>query len=52
MPFQEFFLTVKDALRSGYDEGCGGSWGKEEQQLSAKFSSVKEQVHTCLCGKF
>lgn len=47
--FNEFFLTVKDALRSGYDEGCGGEWGPEEQQLSAKISSVKEQVHAALC---
>ncbi|XP_028156308.1 cysteine--tRNA ligase, cytoplasmic isoform X4 [Ostrinia furnacalis] len=47
--FNEFFLTVKDALRSGYDEGCGGAWGPEEQQLSSKLSSVKEQVHAALC---
>ncbi|XP_075972800.1 cysteine--tRNA ligase, cytoplasmic [Anticarsia gemmatalis] len=47
--FNEFFLTVKDALRSGYDEGCGGEWGPEEQQLSAKLSAVKEQVHAALC---
>lgn len=48
---QEFFLTVKDALRSGYEEGCGGVWGPEEQQLASKLSSVKEQVHAALCGK-
>ncbi|XP_026747032.1 cysteine--tRNA ligase, cytoplasmic [Trichoplusia ni] len=47
--FNEFFLTVKDALRSGYDEGCGGVWDAEEQQLSAKLTSVKEQVHAALC---
>ncbi|CAH0397272.1 unnamed protein product [Chilo suppressalis] len=47
--FNEFFLTVKDALRSGYDEGCGGVWGPDEQQLAAKLSSVKEQVHSALC---
>ncbi|XP_068627700.1 cysteine--tRNA ligase, cytoplasmic [Battus philenor] len=47
--FNEFFLTVKDALRSGYEEGCGGVWGQEEQNLSAKLSAVKEQVHTALC---
>ncbi|XP_045533882.1 cysteine--tRNA ligase, cytoplasmic [Papilio machaon] len=47
--FNEFFLTVKDALRSGYDEGCGGQWGPEEQQLAAKLSTVKEQVHAALC---
>ncbi|KAL4703377.1 hypothetical protein ACJJTC_011166 [Scirpophaga incertulas] len=47
--FNEFFLTVKDALRSGFDEGCGGSWGPEEQLLSAKLSSVKEQVHAAFC---
>ncbi|XP_037302577.1 cysteine--tRNA ligase, cytoplasmic-like [Manduca sexta] len=42
--FNEFFLTVKDALRNGYDEGCGGSWGPEEKQLSAKLTAVKEQT--------
>ncbi|CAH2268188.1 jg8194 [Pararge aegeria aegeria] len=47
--FNEFFLTVKDAIRSGYDEGCGGAWGAEEQQLLAKLSAVKEQVHAALC---
>ncbi|CAH2091865.1 unnamed protein product [Euphydryas editha] len=47
--FNEFFLTVKDALRSGYDEGCGGAWGPEEQQLAAKLSTAKEQVHIALC---
>ncbi|XP_041972684.1 cysteine--tRNA ligase, cytoplasmic [Aricia agestis] len=47
--FNEFFLTVKDALRSGYDEASGGSWGLEEQQLSAKLSATKEQVHAALC---
>ncbi|KAL0883813.1 hypothetical protein ABMA27_015903 [Loxostege sticticalis] len=47
--FNEFFLTVKDALRSGYEEGCGGVWGPEEQQLASKLSSVKEQVHAALC---
>ncbi|KAG6453785.1 hypothetical protein O3G_MSEX008331 [Manduca sexta] len=47
--FNEFFLTVKDALRNGYDEGCGGSWGPEEKQLSAKLTAVKEQVHAALC---
>lgn len=48
---QEFFLTVKDAIRSGYDEGCGGAWGPHEQQLAAKLSAAKEQVHAALCGK-
>ncbi|KAM3968100.1 LOW QUALITY PROTEIN: cysteine--tRNA ligase, cytoplasmic [Aphomia sociella] len=47
--FNEFFLTVKDALRSGYAEGCGGIWGPEEQQLSDKLTQVKEQVHAALC---
>ncbi|XP_052751612.1 cysteine--tRNA ligase, cytoplasmic-like [Galleria mellonella] len=47
--FNEFFLTVKDALRSGYAEGNGGSWGPEEQQLSSKLTQVKEQVHAALC---
>lgn len=47
--FNEFFLTVKDAIRSGYEEGCGGSWDEEEQQLYAKISAAKEQVHACLC---
>lgn len=47
--FNEFFLTVKDALRSGYQEGCGGQWGPEEQTLAAKLTSVKEQVHEALC---
>ncbi|CAK1578254.1 unnamed protein product [Parnassius mnemosyne] len=47
--FNEFFLTVKDALRSGYEEGCGGLWGPEEQHLSAKLSAVKDQVHAALC---
>ncbi|CAG9791900.1 unnamed protein product [Diatraea saccharalis] len=47
--FNEFFLTVKDALRSGYDEGCGGTWALEEQQLAAKLSAAKEQVHAALC---
>ncbi|XP_045492463.1 cysteine--tRNA ligase, cytoplasmic [Colias croceus] len=47
--FNEFFLTVKDALRSGYDEGCGGEWSPEEQQLSNKIATVKEQVHAALC---
>ncbi|XP_046978679.1 cysteine--tRNA ligase, cytoplasmic [Vanessa cardui] len=47
--FNEFFLTVKDALRSGYDEGSGGPWGPEEQLLSAKLSNAKEQVHRALC---
>lgn len=46
--FNEFFLTVKDAIRSGYEEGCGGSWDEEEQQLYAKISAAKEQVHACL----
>lgn len=41
---------MKDALRSGYQEGCGGEWGPEEQQLAAKITSVKEQVHAALCG--
>ncbi|KAJ8724948.1 hypothetical protein PYW07_015906 [Mythimna separata] len=50
--FNEFFLTVKDALRSGYDEGCGGVWDAEELQLSNKLSAVKEQVHAALCGEF
>ncbi|XP_050676965.1 cysteine--tRNA ligase, cytoplasmic [Leptidea sinapis] len=47
--FNEFFLTVKDAIRSGYDEGCGGVWTDSEQQLSAKLTAVKEQVHEALC---
>ncbi|XP_047023337.1 cysteine--tRNA ligase, cytoplasmic [Helicoverpa zea] len=47
--FNEFFLTVKDALRSGYDEGCGGVWDAEERALSNKLSAVKEQVHAALC---
>ncbi|XP_059060024.1 cysteine--tRNA ligase, cytoplasmic-like [Achroia grisella] len=47
--FNEFFLTVKDALRSGYAEGSGGCWGPEEQQLSTKFTQVQEQVHAALC---
>ncbi|XP_026763086.2 cysteine--tRNA ligase, cytoplasmic isoform X2 [Galleria mellonella] len=47
--FNEFFLTVKDALRSGYAEGHGGCWGPEEQQLSAKLTKAKEQVHAALC---
>ncbi|KOB79473.1 Cysteinyl-tRNA synthetase [Operophtera brumata] len=48
--FNEFFLTVKDAIRSGYAEGCGGAWCAEEQQLSDKYSAAKEQVHAALCG--
>lgn len=47
--FNEFFLTVKDALRSGYAEGCGGGWRADDQQLAAKLSAVKEQVHAALC---
>ncbi|XP_022114534.2 cysteine--tRNA ligase, cytoplasmic [Pieris rapae] len=47
--FNEFFLTVKDALRSGYDDGCGGCWDDFEQQLSNKLTSVKAQVHAALC---
>ncbi|CAK1551714.1 unnamed protein product [Leptosia nina] len=47
--FNEFFLTVKDSLRNGYDEGCGGVWDEQEQQLSDKLSAVKEQVHEALC---
>lgn len=47
--FNEFFLTVKDALRSGYDEGCGGVWDEQEQQLSNKLTAAKEQVHAALC---
>lgn len=43
-------MTVKDALRSGYDEGCGGAWHPEEQQLANKFKLAKEQVHAALCG--
>lgn len=47
--FNEFFLTVKDALRSSYDEGCGGGWEPEEQRLFAKLSMAKDQVHAALC---
>ncbi|GBP43426.1 Cysteine--tRNA ligase, cytoplasmic [Eumeta japonica] len=47
--FNEYFLTVKDAMRSGYDEGCGGVWEAEEQQLHRKLCDVKAQVHAALC---
>ncbi|XP_052738047.1 cysteine--tRNA ligase, cytoplasmic [Bicyclus anynana] len=47
--FNEFFLTVKDAIRAGYDSGCGGAWNAEDQQLWSKLSSAKEQVHAALC---
>ncbi|XP_073963672.1 cysteine--tRNA ligase, cytoplasmic [Choristoneura fumiferana] len=47
--FNEFFLTVKDALRAGYDEGCGGEWRDEERALAGKLSATKEQVHAALC---
>ncbi|XP_013185921.2 cysteine--tRNA ligase, cytoplasmic isoform X2 [Amyelois transitella] len=47
--FNEFFLTVKDALRSGYAEGCGGGWGAAERALADKLSAVREQVHAALC---
>ncbi|XP_045763449.1 cysteine--tRNA ligase, cytoplasmic [Maniola jurtina] len=47
--FNEFFLTVKDAIRSGYDAGCGGAWGSPERQLAARLSATKEQVHAALC---
>ncbi|XP_061706093.1 cysteine--tRNA ligase, cytoplasmic [Cydia pomonella] len=47
--FNEFFLTVKDAMRAGYDEGCGGSWGDEERVLAAKLQATKDQVHAALC---
>lgn len=49
--FQEFFLTVKDALRCGYDADCGGVWEPAEQALFTKLSAVKEQVHAALCGQ-
>ncbi|XP_049865234.1 cysteine--tRNA ligase, cytoplasmic [Pectinophora gossypiella] len=47
--FNEFFLTVKDALRSGYGEGCGGGWSADEQLLAGKLSAAKEQVHAAFC---
>ncbi|CAG9090789.1 unnamed protein product [Plutella xylostella] len=47
--FNEFFLTVKDAIRSGYDEGCGGAWGAAEQVLASKLSRAREGVHAALC---
>lgn len=50
--FNEFFLTVKDALRAGYQEGFGGPWNPEEQQLAHKLSAARAQVHAALCGTY
>ncbi|KAJ2950710.1 hypothetical protein O0L34_g8970 [Tuta absoluta] len=47
--FNEFFLTVKDAMRSGYDEGNGGPWSAADDALASKLSQAKEQVHIALC---
>ncbi|XP_053600485.1 cysteine--tRNA ligase, cytoplasmic [Plodia interpunctella] len=47
--FNEFFLTVKDAVRSGYGAGCGGGWAPAERALAARLAAVRERVHAALC---
>ncbi|GFO03375.1 cysteine--tRNA ligase, cytoplasmic-like [Plakobranchus ocellatus] len=47
----EFFLTVKDSVRSIPASGCAAwsKWTTSEVQLNEKFIQTKEGVHQALC---
>ncbi|RUS76609.1 hypothetical protein EGW08_015618 [Elysia chlorotica] len=47
----EFFLTVKDCVRSIPSCGCASfsKWTESEVQLNQKFLQAKENVHQALC---
>ncbi|XP_032511957.2 cysteine--tRNA ligase, cytoplasmic [Danaus plexippus] len=45
--FNEFFLTVKDALRSLPE--CEGPWSEPERRLAGALTAAREHVHQALC---
>lgn len=49
---QEFFLTVKDAIRCGTGANQGGYWSQSESQLFNKLMLTQDLVHKALCGNY